>query len=53
MARRTNAARGCSVRLAPTWASLLGPEMAGNALLPGKDARIAPTTFDEWLTGQR
>ncbi|MFS4094119.1 SDR family oxidoreductase [Streptomyces sp. AF1A] len=49
MARRTNDARGHEVRLVPTWSSLLGPEMAGDVLLPGKDARIAPTTFDEWL----
>jgi hypothetical protein len=31
----------------------LGPEMAGNVLLPGEDARIAPTTFDEWLANAR
>ncbi|MGY6026564.1 SDR family oxidoreductase [Streptomyces spinosirectus] len=49
MARRTNDARGHTVKLVPTWSSLLGPEMAGDVLLPGKDARIAPTTFDEWL----
>jgi len=23
--------------------------MAGNVLLPGQNARIAPTTFDDWL----
>jgi hypothetical protein len=23
--------------------------MAGNVLLPGENARIAPTTFDDWL----
>jgi len=23
--------------------------MAGNVLLPGENARIAPTTFDQWL----
>ncbi|PWI12977.1 NmrA family transcriptional regulator [Streptomyces sp. Act143] len=49
MARRTHAARGHEVKLVPTWSSLLGPEMAGDVLLPGKDARIAPTTFDAWL----
>ncbi|MCZ4603710.1 SDR family oxidoreductase [Streptomyces sp. Lzd4kr] len=49
MARRTNDARGHAVTLMPTWSSLLGPEMAGDVLLPGKDARIAPTTFDAWL----
>ncbi|WP_141307700.1 SDR family oxidoreductase [Streptomyces spinoverrucosus] len=49
MARRTNEARGHAVKLVPTWSSLLGAEMAGDVLLPGDDARIAPTTFDEWL----
>ncbi|SEF16640.1 SDR family oxidoreductase [Streptomyces sp. Ag109_O5-10] len=49
MARRTNDARGHAVKLVPTWSSLLGPDMAGDVLLPGKDARIAPTTFDDWL----
>ncbi|MEW2512698.1 SDR family oxidoreductase [Streptomyces sp. NPDC046870] len=49
MARRTNDARGHAVTLVPTWSSVLGPEMAGDVLLPGDDARIAPTTFDEWL----
>ncbi len=53
MARRTHAARGRSVRLVPTWSGLFGPEMAGNALLPGEDAHIAPTTFDAWLGTQR
>jgi uncharacterized protein YbjT (DUF2867 family) len=51
MARRTNDARGHVVKLVPTWA-LLGPEMAGDVLLPGEGARIAPTTFDEWLAKQ-
>ncbi|NYH55265.1 uncharacterized protein YbjT (DUF2867 family) [Nocardiopsis arvandica] len=49
MARRTNEARGRAVRLVPTWSTVLGPEMAGDVLLPGEGARIAPTTFDEWL----
>ncbi|MEV5145352.1 NAD(P)H-binding protein [Streptomyces sp. NPDC052727] len=49
MARRTNDARGHAVKLVPTWSSVLGPETAGDVLLPGDDARIAPTTFDEWL----
>jgi uncharacterized protein YbjT (DUF2867 family) len=53
MARRTNDARGRAVKLVPTWAALYGPAMAGNVLLPGEGARIAPTTFDEWLAGQR
>ncbi|GAB4050459.1 SDR family oxidoreductase [Catellatospora paridis] len=49
MARRTLEARGRTVRLVPTWSSVLGLDMAGDVLLPGKDARIAPTGFDEWL----
>jgi uncharacterized protein YbjT (DUF2867 family) len=53
MARRTNEARGRTVALVPTWASLFGVDMAGEALLPRPDARIAPTTFDQWLTSQR
>ncbi|MEU7854435.1 NAD(P)H-binding protein [Nonomuraea sp. NPDC049141] len=53
MARRTNQARGLEVKLVPTWSGLFGPSMAGNILLPGDGARIAPTTFDEWLVGQR
>lgn len=53
MARRTNEARRREVKLMPTWTTVLGPEMAGNVLLPGEGARTAPTTFDEWLLGQR
>ncbi|MFI7213933.1 SDR family oxidoreductase [Micromonospora maritima] len=53
MARRTNEKRGHRVRLVPTWSSSFGPEMAGDVLLPDPGARIAPTTFDEWLAGQR
>jgi uncharacterized protein YbjT (DUF2867 family) len=50
MARRTHAARGRSVRLVPTWRGVFGPTMAGEVLLPGSDARIMPTTFEDWLT---
>ncbi len=53
MARRTLAARGHSVRLVPNWR--VGPfsvEMAGEVLLPGPDARLAPTTFDAWLAAE-
>jgi hypothetical protein len=53
MARRTTEARGRAVKLVPTWSTMLGLAMAGNLLLPGEDARIAPTTFDEWLAVQR
>ncbi|WP_445169024.1 SDR family oxidoreductase [Mycolicibacterium sp. Dal123E01] len=49
MARRTHAVLGRLVTLVPTWAGPLGPELAGNVLLPGDDARIAPTTFEQWL----
>jgi uncharacterized protein YbjT (DUF2867 family) len=52
MARRTHAARGRVVRLVPTWSGMFGPDMAGEVLLPGENARIAPTTFDEWLTAE-
>ena len=53
MARRTLAARGESLRLIPSWRSgLFGVEAAGEVLLPGPEARLAPTTFDTWLTGQ-
>lgn len=53
MARRTHDARGHAVKLVPTWSSVLGVEMAGDVLLPGEGARIAPTTFEEWLAQQQ
>ena len=49
MARRTHAVLGRDVKLVPTWSGPLGDEMAGNVLLPGDNARIEPTTFDQWL----
>jgi hypothetical protein len=50
MARRALAARGRELRLVPTWQNgIFGAEMAGEVNLPGPGARIAPTTFDEWL----
>ncbi|NTY58086.1 SDR family oxidoreductase [Mycolicibacterium sphagni] len=49
MARRTHAVLGHSVKLVPTWSGPLGQELAGDVLLPGDDARIAPTTFEQWL----
>jgi uncharacterized protein YbjT (DUF2867 family) len=53
MARRTLAARGESIQLIPSWRSgLLGVEAAGEVLLPGPEARLAPTTFDAWLAVQ-
>ncbi len=52
MARRTLAARGEGIRLTTGWAAPFGVEMAGEALLPGAGARIAQTTFDDWLERQ-
>ena len=52
MARRTHDALGRVVKLVPTWDAILGLDMAGKALLPGPDARIAPTTFEDWLAHQ-
>jgi len=53
MARRTLAARGDSVRLVPSWhGGPFGLDMAGDVLLAGPDARLAPTTFDSWLTAE-
>jgi uncharacterized protein YbjT (DUF2867 family) len=49
MARRTNAVRGRTVKLVPTWSGPLDLSMAGNVLLPADNARIASTTFDQWL----
>jgi uncharacterized protein YbjT (DUF2867 family) len=54
MARRTLAARGESIHLVPSWRTgVFGVEAAGEMLLPGPDARVAPTTFDAWLAMQR
>jgi uncharacterized protein YbjT (DUF2867 family) len=53
MARRTFQARGHAVKLVPTWSGIFGLAMAGDVLLPGKGARITPTTFDQWLESQR
>jgi uncharacterized protein YbjT (DUF2867 family) len=49
MARRTFAVRGQDVKLVPTWRGAFGTDMAGEALLPGENARLGPTTFDAWL----
>lgn len=51
MARRVLAARGETLQLVPTWRGPFGTEMAGEALLPGKDAVITATTFEQWLKG--
>jgi uncharacterized protein YbjT (DUF2867 family) len=49
MTRRSFAARGEPIRLVPTWDGIFGVDMAGTVLLPGPDARIGPTTFEQWL----
>ena len=50
MARRTLAVRGESLRLIPSWRDgPLGPEAAGEVLLPGPEARLGAMTFDRWL----
>ncbi|MCV7178333.1 SDR family oxidoreductase [Mycolicibacterium sphagni] len=49
MARRTHVVLHRSVTLIPTWSGPLGQELAGNVLLPSDGARIAPTTFEQWL----
>ncbi|WP_406672500.1 SDR family oxidoreductase [Natronospira sp.] len=49
MARRTHEVRGRYVQLVPTWSGPFDTSMAGDVLLPGKNARVMPTTFDEWL----
>ncbi|GAA3867516.1 SDR family oxidoreductase [Saccharothrix violaceirubra] len=53
MARRTLAARGREVKFVPTWSATYGLDMSGNALLPGPDAHLAPTTFDSWLADRK
>jgi uncharacterized protein YbjT (DUF2867 family) len=53
MARRTNDALGRALKLVPTWSGLFDETMAGSVLLPGDGARIAPTSFDDWLATQR
>lgn len=52
MARRANDVLGRNVRLVPTWSGPLDLSMAGNVLLPGENARIAPTTFEQWLAAR-
>jgi uncharacterized protein YbjT (DUF2867 family) len=49
MARRTNEIRGRTIKLVPTWSGIFDESMAGNVLLPSDSARIASTTFDDWL----
>jgi uncharacterized protein YbjT (DUF2867 family) len=49
MARRTFAVRGRAVTLVPSWRGVFDTSMAGEVLLPGDGARLAPTSFDDWL----
>src|SRR5437764_15045587 len=49
MARRTPAVRGRELRLVPTWRGMFDTSMAGEVLLPGPEARLGRTSFDEWL----
>ena len=34
----------------PPRTDIFGASMAGNVMLPGENARIATTTFDDWLS---
>ncbi len=50
MARRTLRVRGDQRAIRASWRGQpFGVEMAGEVLLPGPEAMIASTTFDEWL----
>lgn len=49
MARRSFAARNEEVTIVATWQGIFDTAMAGEVLLPAADARLAPTTFDDWL----
>lgn len=50
MARRTLAVRDVDLPLRAAWqGAALGVEFAGDVLLPAPGARLAPTSFDEWL----
>ena len=49
MARRTFRARGQRIALVPTWRGTFGVDMAGEVLLPGEDALLTPTSFEDWL----
>jgi uncharacterized protein YbjT (DUF2867 family) len=52
MVRRLLAVRGESLRLLPSWGGRFGVELAGEVLLPGPDAQLAPTSFETWLAAQ-
>lgn len=51
MARRTFAVRGRDLPLRAGWrGAALGVEFAGEVLIPAPGARLASTSFDDWLT---
>lgn len=53
MTRRTFAARGRDVRIVATWRdAAFDSSMAGEVLLPGPDAELGPTSFDDWLVAE-
>lgn len=53
MARRTLTARGDPTPIQATWrGGMFGVEFAGEVLLPGPGARLARTTFDQWLRAE-
>ena len=49
MARCTSEVRGRTVKLVPRWSGIFAESMAGNVLLPGGNAHLSATTFDDWL----
>jgi uncharacterized protein YbjT (DUF2867 family) len=54
MARRILNLRGEQTKLVPSWRSgRFGVEAAGEMFLADPDARIAPTTFEEWLRARQ
>jgi uncharacterized protein YbjT (DUF2867 family) len=53
MARRTFQAQGRTTRVTAGGVSIFGPDMADSMPLPGENARITPTTFEDWLAEQR
>jgi hypothetical protein len=53
MARRTMAGRPGSIRVLASWdAGLFDPDTPPDAALPGPGARVAPTSFEDWLAGR-
>ena len=50
MARRIlGAKRDTSTQIVPSWDGPLSPDMAGDVLLPGPDAAVGRTSFEDWL----